>query len=428
MKLKLSHVTSGLIGILLVTLGGLVGYRYGLTGTLPLNLDKWITNLPQGIRNSSALARVTGSKEPRVQLSNAPVDFDIFWEVWGTLERDYLEPDKLDASKMVDGAISGMTAALGDPYTMYLPPEDNERSGEDLAGSFYGVGIELGYVESTLAVVAPIKDGPADKKAVMAGDLIIHVKDTSKSLDEDTIGWSLDEAVKHIRGKKGTDVILTLVRTSEGDRKPFEVTITRDEIIVKSVTLEFVERDGKQVAHLKLSKFGERTTAEWDEAVKQILAKRQQIKGIVLDLRNNPGGFFDTSIEVASDFVKKDVVVQQQGKIRTQNYSSNCKGRLAGIPLVVTVNRGSASASEIVAGALRDDLSIKLIGEKTFGKGTVQDRRELTNGGGLHVTIGRWLLPKGSWIHKEGIPVDVEIKDDTSTKEDEVLFKAIESL
>lgn len=410
-------------------LGVVIGHRYGVSGTLPLGLERLIEHLPlEKMQNSTALSKVMGSKEPKGQLSNQPVDFDIFWEVWSVLERDYLEPDKLDATKMVDGAISGMTASLGDPYTMYLPPEDNERSSEDLAGSFYGVGIELGYIENTLAVIAPTEEGPAQKQGILAGDLIIHVKDTSTNLDEDTTGWSLDQAVKYIRGKKGTNVTLTLVRTSGDDRKPFEVTITRDEIIVKSVKLEFIEQNGKKVAHLKLSKFGERTSGEWDSAVKEILAKRSQITGIVFDLRNNPGGFFDTSIEIASDFVKKDVVVQQQGKVRTQSFSSNGKGRLAGIPMVVVVNRGSASASEIVAGALRDDLGIKLIGEKTFGKGTVQDRRELSNGGGIHVTIGRWLLPKGSWIHKEGIPVDVEVKDDTATEADEVLTKAIESL
>ncbi len=427
MKLKFSHLATTLIGILILVLGGVIGFRYGATGSLPFSSERFLNFSVQKLGGANALARVTGSKEPQ-QVSKEPVDFNIFWEVWSVLERDYLEPEKIDPKKMVDGAIGGMTAALGDPYTMYLPPDDNERSSEDLAGSFFGVGIELGYVENTLAVIAPIKDGPADKLGVKAGDLIIHVKDATNELDEDTTGWSLDQAVKHIRGKRGTQVILRLVRTAEGDRKPFDVTITRDEIIVKSVTLEFVEHNGVRVAHLKLSKFGERTTSEWDEAVKQILNQRKQIKGIVLDLRNNPGGFFDTSIEVASDFIKKDVIVSQQTKFRSQNYVSSGKNRLTGIPLIITVNRGSASASEIVAGALRDDSGIKLVGEKTFGKGTVQDRRELSNGGGLHVTIGRWLLPKGSWIHKEGIPVDIEVKDDDKADGDEVLFKAIESL
>ena len=159
-----------------------------------------------------------------------------------------------------------------------------------------------------------------------------------------------------------------------------------------------------------------------------ILSEKNNLKGIVLDLRNNPGGFFDTSIQVASDFIKSDVVVTQQSKYKSEKYPSNGKFRLAGIPVVILVNKGSASAAEIVAGALKDDLQVKLVGEKTFGKGTVQDRRDLSNGGGLHITVGRWLLPKGSWIHKEGIPVDVEVKNNPDTKEDEVLFKGIETL
>jgi len=405
-----------------------MGFRVGRTGSLPFGLklatvDAWLAKTPL-----TSLSRLTGTPEPPKTLSHEPVNFDIFWEVWGLLEQDFLETDKLDAAKMVDGAIDGLTSSLEDPYTTYLPPNDNQRSSEDLAGSFYGVGIELGYIENTLAAVAPLKDSPAAKAGVLAGDLILHVKDDSQKFDSDTAGWSLNEAVDHIRGKKGTIVVLTVLRKEANNNQPFEIPIQRDEIIVKSVTLEFVTQGGKRVAHLTLSKFGERTQEEWNQAVTEILNDRTNIRGIVLDLRNNPGGFFDTSIEIASDFVKKDIIVSQQGKQKSEDYLSSGKYRLGGIPLVVLVNRGSASAAEIVAGALRDDLQTKMVGEKTFGKGTVQDRRELSNGGGLHITIGRWLLPKGGWIHKEGIPVDVEIKDNPDTKEDEVLLKGIELL
>lgn len=429
MKLRLSTLTSIATSVLLVILGVMIGFRVGSTGALPFGLR--VPGLSSFLARSqaSALSRLTGDPEPPKTLSKEPVDFNIFWEVWALLERDYLDHDQLDATKMVDGAISGLTSALDDPYTMYLSAEDNKRSSEDLAGSFYGVGIELGYdTNGVLNVVAPLKDSPSDKAGVKAGDLILHVKDASVNLDSDTNGWSLSEAVNHIRGKKGTTIQLTLLRKDFNDNKTFELAVTRDEIIVKSVTLEFTEYGGKRVAHLMLSKFGERTMAEWDAAVAEILAKKSTIKGIVLDMRNNPGGFFDTSIEVASDFVKSDVVVSQQGKLKSEDYHSNGSYRLGGIPLVILVNKGSASASEIVAGALRDDLHAKLVGEKTFGKGTVQDRRDLSNGGGLHITVGRWLLPKGSWIHKEGIPVDVEVKDNPDTKEDEVLQKGIEVL
>jgi carboxyl-terminal processing protease len=427
-KLRLSTLTNVLVGFLLLAVGSIAGYRLGATGSLPFNIKVPFLQSALVRTTGSALSRLTGSPQPTSEVQTGPVSFDTFWEVWGLLERDYLEPEKIDATKMVDGAIAGMAGSLDDPYTMYLSPTDNQRSSEDLAGSFYGVGIELGYVDSVVAVVAPLKDSPAAQAGVQAGDLIIHVKDTSINFDQDTAGWTLNEAVDHIRGKKGTEVVLTLIRKDKDGGKPFEIAIKRDEIIVKSVTLEFTEDQGKRVAHLSLSKFGERTMAEWDEAVQAILAERSNIKGIVLDLRNNPGGFFDTSIQVASDFVKRDVVVSQKSKFKSEDYNSTGKYRLGGIPVVILVNKGSASAAEIVAGALRDDLSAKLVGEKTFGKGTVQDRRELSNGGGLHITVGRWLLPKGSWIHKEGIPVDVEVKDNPDTKEDEVLLKGIEVL
>lgn len=411
------------VGILLVMLGGVIGYRYGQTNLSP-------TKIP--------LSQVMNTKVPLDRQDS--VDFGVFWEVWNYLDQRYFDPDKLDARKMVNGAIGGMTAAVGDPYTTYLPPADNQRSSEDLAGSFYGVGIELGYIDNTLAVIAPVKGTPAEKAGIQAGDLIIHFKDETKGLDEDTTGWSLNQAVDNIRGPKNSTVVFTLLRRdAEGQSddgapagsplpygEPFTVSVTRQEIIVESVELVMVERSGKKVAHLAVSRFGERTPKEFDEAVKKIAAEKNQLNGVVLDLRNNPGGFFDGAIDMASEFIASGTVVTQKGKFTQQDYNTQGKARLQGMNVEVLVNRGSASASEIVAGALRDQLGSKLIGEKTFGKGTVQDRTELSNGGGLHITIARWLLPKGDWIQDAGIPVDIEVSDNPDTAEDEVLLKAIE--
>jgi carboxyl-terminal processing protease len=204
------------------------------------------------------------------------------------------------------------------------------------------------------------------------------------------------------------------------------VTLQRGEIVVKSAQVEFVEHRGRRVAHIKLSRFGERTNGEWDQVVNQVMAERQRIDGIVLDMRNNPGGYFDGAIEVASEFIDKGTVVSQKGKFTSQDFSVRGRPRLLNIPVEVLVNRGSASASEIVAGALRDRLGSKLIGEQTFGKGTVQDRRELSNGGGVHITVSRWMLPGGDWIHDEGIPVDIEVVDDPESELDEALLRAIE--
>ncbi|MFH2118754.1 MAG: S41 family peptidase, partial [Candidatus Paceibacterota bacterium] len=318
------------IAILLIWLGGILGVRYAQTGKLPLGLERLPfvhSSLTVGLKQSD---RLIGNSQP----SDKKISFDTFWEVWNYLERDYLDPEQLDAEKMVDGAITGMTASLGDPYTAYLPPEDNQRNGEDLAGRFYGVGIELGYLDGTLAVVSPVAGSPAEKAGVQAGDLILHVKDELKNLDEDTTNWSLDEAVSKIRGGKGEVVSLTLFRP-DSDQDPFIVDIIRDEIIVKSVELKFVEAAGKRVAHLKLMKFGERTESEWNEAVAQILTEQNNIVGIVLDVRNNPGGFFDVSIDLAGDFFRNGVVVSQQGRTQKQDFSARGQARLANLPLIV---------------------------------------------------------------------------------------------
>lgn len=411
MKLRRQQLNNFLAFLLIFLLGGVIGYR--------------IQASPAG----------TGSKLlPIFQLKNADqpreyqeIDFSQFWQVWGTLQQDYLDPEKLDQEKMVQGAISGMTSALEDPYTVYLPPVDQQRSKEDLQGSFYGVGIQLGYIENTLAVMAPLKGTPADRMGIQAGDLILHVKDDAKSLDEDTTGWSLTEAVEKIRGQKGTSVGLTLYREGENSQ-PFVVDVPRDEVIVPSLEVEFVEHNGKKVAHLMISKFGERTNGELDNVISQILIERPNIAGIVVDVRNNPGGYFESAIDIASEFIKTGVVVTQQSKTASQDFYSKGTAKLADIPVVVVVNKGSASAAEILAGALRDQRGAQLVGEQTFGKGTVQDARELDNGAGLHVTIARWLLPKGDWIHEEGIPVNVEAKDNPDTEEDEVLTTAIDQL
>ncbi|KUK84289.1 MAG: Carboxyl-terminal protease [Microgenomates bacterium 39_6] len=403
---------------LLITLGVTIGYRYAL-GNLPFNLKLGFLDQIANYQHSEDLTRLMQSS--KVQ---APVSMDVFWEVWQIVERDYYDSSKIDYNKMMDGAISGMVWGLEDPYTAYLPPEENERTGEDLAGSFYGVGIELGYIDRIVGIIAPLAGSPAEKAGVQAGDMILHVKDEAAGLDEDTSTWTLDDAVQNIRGPKGTAVTLTLFQPGDNDSR--EVEIVRDEIIVESVVLEYVEIDGKSFAHLKLSRFGDRTQAEWDNAVISILNKwnNQEIAGLIFDLRNNPGGYFDTAIAVASDFVRGGTVVSQKSKFSQRDYSTTGKARLETVPTVLLVNKGSASSSEIVAGALRDDAGIKLIGEQTFGKGTVQDRRELSNGGGLHVTVGRWLTPSGDWINDSGLEVDIEVEQDYETEADEVLERA----
>lgn len=423
MKLSLSFLRTFLVSALLFLLGSVVQYRYNLVERLPINLINQESEVAGDIK-PGALSRLLNPTQPT---NYENIDFSVFWQAWEMLEDNYVKPENLNVEKMVDGAVGGMTASLGDPYTTYLPKEDKVRTGQDLAGAFYGVGIELGYVDGILAVVAPLDGTPAARAGLKAGDLILHVKDEQKGLDENTNGWSLTHAVDQIRGPRKSPVTLTLFRKDNGN-EPFDVTLERDEIVVKSVEYSYVEHAGKRVAHIKLSRFGERTLDEWNGAVTDILSQKSNVDGIVLDMRNNPGGFFDDAIEIASEFIPNGVIVSQKGRYTNKDFSATGKARLKGMPLTVLVNGGSASASEIVAGALRDQLNVKLVGKKTFGKGTVQDRRELQNGGALHITIARWMMPKGEWIHEEGIPVTVEVDDDPKTEQDEMLQKAIETL
>lgn len=408
-----SIVKNIILGILLVILGAAGGYRYremkgglGQTG-LPSNIQITSTDQPSDFKS---------------------ISFQQFWEVWKLLAQNYVDPGKLQNDQMVYGAIKGMTAALGDPYTMYLPPTDQKRTQEDLQGSFFGVGIELGFIDSTPAVMSVIKDMPADKAGIKAKDLILHIKDAGKKIDKDTTGENLNDVVTDIRGDKGSEVALTLYRKDDSTKQPFVVTLQRGEIIVPSAKVEYQTVNGKKFAHITLSKFGERTQAEMNTAILDILKQSPKVDGIVLDMRNNPGGLLDVAVQEASEFIKSGLIVTQQGRYSNKDYNSLGSGRLANYPLVVVVNGGSASAAEILAGALRDRRDAELIGEKTFGKGTVQDALQLNNGAGLHVTVAKWLLPKGDWINQTGIPVNVEVKDDINTPIDEVIQKALEEL
>jgi carboxyl-terminal processing protease len=412
MKLTLRQVRQLIIGLIFVVLAGGVGY--------------WL-----GQRNVSVSSSFPPVKIEKKSAQAKDVNLDLFWRVWSKLEESYLNRGDLDYQKMVEGAISGMVASLGDPYTVFLPPKENEDAKSDLRGDFEGVGIQIGYSkDQILAVVAPLSGTPAEEAGVKAGDLILRIVDEKKGLDRDTRGISLPQAVEDIRGSKGSTVTLTMQR--EGVEKPYEVKLRRDTIVVKSVEARFVEENNKKVAVLELTRFGERTYQEWQEAVEEIKnqSSAKNFAGVVLDLRNNPGGFLEGAVFIGSEFLSSGVVVQQESANgHKETRSVNRKGQLLKEPLVVLVNKGSASASEIVAGALQEADRAKLVGEKSFGKGTVQEALDLKDGAGLHVTIARWLLPSGKTIDKEGVSPDFEVKmDDQDATKDPQLDKAIELL
>jgi len=362
------------------------------------------------------------------------LDLSLMWKVKDKLKQSFLERDKMDDKTMTYGAISGMVGALGDPYTVFLAPKENKSSNDDLMGEFGGVGIQLGYKDKNLAVMAPLAKTPAERAGIRAGDLILKIIDKEKKIDRETTGISLEEAVGLIRGKVGTEVTLKFYR--EGLKDTFEKTLIRDNIVVPSMEVEWVKKEGKSVVWVKLYKFSEQIYKDWPETVDKIVAEKTRLGsdygGIILDLRNNPGGYLQASVLVASDFLSEGVVVTQKSadsKEEVYKVDSSRK-KLINDKLVVLINEGSASAAEILAGALKGYGRAKLVGMKSFGKGTVQQPVDFADGSGLHVTIAKWLLPDGKNIHGTGVEPDVEEKwnNENKDKQDNQLDKAIEIL
>lgn len=374
----------------------------------------------------------------------ASVDFSLFWDVWSRINRYYIDKKVIDPQKMVYGAISGMVSALGDPYTVFLPPEQNKEAKDDLGGKFEGIGAQLGITDKKIVIVAPLRGTPAEKAGLKPGDWIIKVD------GKETASWTLPEAVAKIRGPKNSSVMLTILHKEAS--KTADISVARDTINVASVEWDVKNvqcsnattkqckivkencPDCQQVVYLKLSRFGDQTTDEWNKAVVEISAKLKaqssNIKGLIFDLRNNPGGYLSGSVFIASEFLKDGIVVIQESVASgKQTYSVDRSGKLTDIPLVVLANKGSASASEIVAGALQVRARAKVVGETTFGKGSVQEAQELPGGAGIHITTAKWLLPSGKWINGSGIDPDVKVaNDDAKPDEDLQLEKAVETL
>lgn len=375
----------------------------------------------------------------REQPASTNVDFGLFWDVWQRLFVSYIDRASLDTQKMVWGAIRGMVNALDDPYTVFLPPKENKDFKEDLGGQFEGIGAQLGLKDGRIIVIAPLADTPAEKTGIRAGDYILKVN------DEETAGWTVPEAVTKIRGPRGTAVKLTMLH--ENENKPVDITVVRDMITVVSVETwtKPVSAIGEvsgipstkkltqtaTVSYIRLSRFGDHTNQEWEKAVSEVVtAQRNGSKGLVFDLRNNPGGYLDGAVFIASEFIKNGVVVSQVNSNGTkEDYPVSRSGKLLNIPVIVLVNKGSASAAEIVAGALRDYKRATLVGETTFGKGSVQTPEDLPGGAGLHITTGKWLLPKGDSISKTGVTPEVLVPmEEFEATRDAQLAKAIELL
>ncbi len=350
------------------------------------------------------------------------IDFGLFWDTWRLLEEK--SPTTPDKKKMFYGAIGGLVNSLDDPYTIFMDPSESQKFAEDLSGVFDGIGAEIGIKKGVVTVISPLTDSPAERAGLKSMDKILKINDTG------TIDLALDEAVNLIRGPKGTEVTLTILRGSESDTR--EIKIIRATIEVKSVDLKFIDSGESQakenIAVLKISKFGDDTYQGVLDASNEILSKGA--KKIILDLRNNPGGYLNSAVDVAGIFIPAGkTVTSEKFSGHKKDYLANGADKLGGIPMVILANEGSASAAEILAGALRDNRQIRLIGEKTYGKGSVQEVEQLKDGSSVKITVAEWLTPSGKNINKEGLQPDIEVKistEDYDAGKDPQMEKAIQ--
>ena len=344
------------------------------------------------------------------------LDFNLYWEVWDNVKTNYVDKNKIEDKDLFYGSLKGLAESTGDPYTVFMNPTETKEFTDDLAGTFEGIGAEIGLRNDISTVIAPLDDTPAQKAGLRSGDKIYAVDDTP------TIGLTITEVVRKIRGEKGTKVKLTIIR---GEEKPFDVEITRGVIVVKSVKTE-MRQDGIYI--LRLSSFNDDTELLFKQAVDDILVK--QPRGIILDLRNNPGGYLDTAINIASEWIEEGpIVAEQLNNNRRNEYPARGLARLKDFKTIVLVNGGSASASEILAGALRDYKKATLVGETTFGKGSVQALKPLSDGSVLKVTISKWLTPAGDFINEKGIDPNIEVElsvEDVNNDRDPQMDKASE--
>lgn len=377
----LKNLSFGLISSFLIILIFVSGYFVGN------NNDKFL--IPQSLRNT-------------VNASN-DTDFSVFWKVWNLLDDKFISASSTKETsdqEKVWGAISGMVSSLGDPYTVFLPPSENASFQESIEGTFAGVGMEVGMEEGVLTVITPLKNTPAEAANIEPGDKILAIDGTS------TQDISIDEAIAKIRGPVGTDVILTILR--EGNNSAFDVLITRD--IVNIPTLETEIRDDG-IFVISLYNFSAGAESEFRNAIREFVLSRKS--RLLLDMRGNPGGFLDSAVNIASWFLPAGKIVVQEDfgddikEFRSRGYdifNDNLK-------MVVLVNRGSASAAEILAGALQEHDVATVVGSKTFGKGSVQELISITPETSLKVTIARWLTPMGKSISDGGLLPDILIDE-----------------
>jgi len=345
-------------------------------------------------------------------------DWAVFNETAAILKTSYFKNDQLEDKDLFYGALEGMVKGLGDPYSVFFRPTDAKKFEEDIRGSFGGIGAEIGIRDNQLLVVAPLKGTPADKAGLLSGDKIMKIDGTL------TNDLTVEEAVKIIRGDVDSQVTLLIYRDGWNEAREFKIT----RAVIEIPTLDWEMKDGN-ILYVRLYNFNANASSLFYQAALSALLNGAQ--GVVLDLRNNPGGFLDVAVDLSSWFLERGQPVVQE-KFANQPmriFRSSGNQALRKLPAVILVNEGSASASEIMAGALRDNRGIKLIGKKTFGKGTVQQLETLNDGSSLKISIAEWLTPDGNSINQKGLEPDVAVElneEDFKAGRDPQFDKAME--
>ena len=366
----------------------------------------------------SSVGFYLGRNYQKIYQPPADVDMTLFWQTWYTIHDRFPDKERVDNQRMIEGAISGMVESLQDPHTRFFTQEEAKDFIRSMEGEFEGVGMKIDIRDENLQVIAPIKETPAYRAGLRSGDKILKIDGIS------TADMTTEEAVAHIRGPKGTEVVLIIFREEWNENR--EIRIKRDVIKVPSLSWELLEQN---IAYLKLYYFMERTENDFTNTANEILASPAE--KIILDLRDNPGGYLDVAKNITGWFLNRGqvIVIQDFGEGKQEIFRSRGPGHFSKYPVIILINEGSASGSEILAGALRDNRGIKIIGETSFGKGSVQELTPLKEGASLKITIANWLTPNGELIANKGLKPDIVVEkttEDLKQDKDPQLDKAIE--
>ncbi|MBO0959069.1 S41 family peptidase [Neobacillus sp. MM2021_6] len=373
-----------------------------MTGSLLTGAGGTYAGLKFLDRTEMAVPKVEEKAAPKEEAINSEAnteDLEKVEQAYDMIRSSYVE--KVDREQLVEGAIQGMLAVLKDPYSVYMDKETAKQFTQTLESSFEGIGAEVGMVDGKIVIVSPFKDSPAEKAGIKPNDQILKVD--GKSVE----GLDLNKATLKIRGKKGTTVNLEIAR--KGLKDSLSIDVKRDEIPLETVHASVKKKDGKKVGYIEITSFSADTAADFKKDLKAL--ENDDIKGLILDVRGNPGGFLDSVGEILKEFVPKDkpyVQIEERNGQKRRYFSTISEKK--DYPVLVLVDKGSASASEILAGSLKEATGYKLVGETTFGKGTVQQPMPMGDGSNIKLTLAKWLTPDGNWIHKKGIKPDVVVK------------------